>query len=318
MTGEGEAGLRGDGLRPRGLPPRVGRVPLRLDVHRADDPQAVPVAPEVVGQVVPPNRAVVAVPPFDRRFVTEPGMVVPIEVPEVVMCIDDDIVPATDVVDVGLIVGPKPQVRGVPLRPLVIHREASGEDVVQAEEHPPGQHQGEGVPAVPQKHVGDGDTPPERDEGDAVPRPPGADSGRPPIEGRGFIAGAPYHLREVSRSDGLERRCGRSARHPVRMSHQFSEQTCPFLPRQSRNLLKTRTQMQSISLSEAPLVDIHNQTGCGFIQIRASLRVDLSSHNGTPQDRVLRWRDIRDRLRGRHAVPGSGERWAASEIFNCI
>ena len=150
--------------------------------------------------------------PFDRRLVAEPGMVVPIEVPEVVMCVDDDVMPVADVVDVALIVGPEPQIFRATLRPLVIHRQALGENVVEAEEHPPGQHRREGVPAVPDEHVGGGEASAEYDEGDAVPRPPDAEPGRPPLERRGLTAGAPIHLCEVSRSGGLERRRGGSAR----------------------------------------------------------------------------------------------------------
>ena len=181
-------------------PRRSGRIPLRLDVHGADDPQAVPVAPEVVDQIAPPNGAVVAVPPLDRGLVAEPGVVIPLEVPEVVVGVDDEVVPAADVVDVTLIVGTEPQVFRTPLRPVVVHREALSEDVVQADEHPPHQHRREGVPTVAQEHVGDGEAAAERDEGDAVPRPPGANPGRPTPERCCLTAGAPVHVGDASRS----------------------------------------------------------------------------------------------------------------------
>ena len=109
------------------------------------------------------------------------------------MRVDDDVVPAADVVDVALIVGPEPQVFRAPLRPRVIHREALGEDVVQAQEHPPRQHRREGVPAVPQEHVGDDEASAEPDEGDAMPRPPDTKYRRPPLKRRGLTAGAPIH-----------------------------------------------------------------------------------------------------------------------------
>ena len=101
-----------------------------------------------------------------------------------VVGVDDEIAPAADVVDMALVVGAEPEVLGAPVGRLLVHRQALGEDEVQAEEHPPREHRPEGVPAVSEEHVGERGASADHHEPDPVATPPDANGGRQPPERR--------------------------------------------------------------------------------------------------------------------------------------
>ena len=65
------------------------RIPLRLDVHGPDHVVPGRIAEIVARQIVAAERAVVAVAERDRRLVAEPRQVVALEVPEMLMGVDD-------------------------------------------------------------------------------------------------------------------------------------------------------------------------------------------------------------------------------------
>ena len=190
----GKSRLLRDRFRPSRLAGRVGRIPLRLHVHGPDDPKPAPVPAKIFGQIALPDRTVVTVPPFLERFVAKPWMVVALQIPQVVVGVDDDVVPAADVVDVALVVRTEPQILRALLRQVVVHRQARRKNVVETEEHSPGEHRGEGVPSLPEEYVGHRDASADRRESEPMPRPPGWNRDRPPPGQPGFTFARPVHL----------------------------------------------------------------------------------------------------------------------------
>jgi hypothetical protein len=84
-----ESGLCDDLLQPSGFADEVLRVPLGLDVHGLDDVVPGRVAQIVARQIAAPQGAVVAVAERDRGLVAQPRQVVALEVPEVLVGVDD-------------------------------------------------------------------------------------------------------------------------------------------------------------------------------------------------------------------------------------
>nr|WP_245776009.1 hypothetical protein [Saccharopolyspora flava] len=83
-----ESALVGDVLQPARLPHRVARVPADVEVHGLDEVLALGVAQEVVDRVIAQQR-VVAAPRGGADLVAEPRVVVRIEIPQVLVGIDD-------------------------------------------------------------------------------------------------------------------------------------------------------------------------------------------------------------------------------------
>ena len=81
--------LPGDAVRPDGLLDLEAPVALRLDMDGRDDIVAGGVAAIVLRQVVPPERRKVAEEEFVRLQVGEPGIAKRLQVPEVVVGIDN-------------------------------------------------------------------------------------------------------------------------------------------------------------------------------------------------------------------------------------
>ncbi len=88
MSGRRTVG-RGDLAHPAALGDGIGFVPLSLHRHRGDDAMTRRDRPVVGRQKVSLERRVVAIAERDHRLVAEPGVVVPVEIPEVMMGIDD-------------------------------------------------------------------------------------------------------------------------------------------------------------------------------------------------------------------------------------
>ena len=84
-----EAVTGGDRFEPSRFRHRRGPVPLGLDMDRAEDAVARRVRAVVGREIVAPEGAVVAIPERDGFGVAEPGVVVSVQVPEVLVSVDD-------------------------------------------------------------------------------------------------------------------------------------------------------------------------------------------------------------------------------------
>ena len=90
--GDANAGQALGGIQvgqPIGFGHRAGRVELGLDMYGGDDVVQGGIGPEIRRQIVAADRAVVAVAERDRPRVAEPRVVVMVEVPEMLVRIDD-------------------------------------------------------------------------------------------------------------------------------------------------------------------------------------------------------------------------------------
>ena len=85
----GQAVLGRNLVNPAGFGNRVVGRPFGLDVYRTDQIECRAVAPKVVGQVVAANCGIVAISKRNHRLVLQPGLPVFVEIPNVMMCIDD-------------------------------------------------------------------------------------------------------------------------------------------------------------------------------------------------------------------------------------
>ena len=84
-----QAGLGNDLLQPSGLADEVARIPLRLDVHGLDHVVPGRIAQIIAWQVVAAQGAVIAVAERDHLLVAQPWQVVALQVPEMLMGVDD-------------------------------------------------------------------------------------------------------------------------------------------------------------------------------------------------------------------------------------
>jgi hypothetical protein len=83
----------GDALDPTGLPCRVRRIPLRLHIDRSNHIECRRVPSVVLRKVVRADCPVVSVAERDGRLVAQPRMIVVLQIPEVMVGIDDGYVP---------------------------------------------------------------------------------------------------------------------------------------------------------------------------------------------------------------------------------
>ena len=88
-AGARQAIVAGHRLDPARFRHRIGAIPFGFHVHGLGDAEAGAVATVIVRQVVALERRIIAVAKWDRDRIAEPGIIIAVEVPEVLVGIDN-------------------------------------------------------------------------------------------------------------------------------------------------------------------------------------------------------------------------------------
>src|SRR5262245_1436480 len=78
-----------DAIDPAGLADRIGAIPFRFDMHGLYDAVSRRVAAIIGRQVVALDRRIIAVAERDGNRIAKPGVIIPAEIPEMLMRVDD-------------------------------------------------------------------------------------------------------------------------------------------------------------------------------------------------------------------------------------
>src|SRR6266581_4419518 len=84
-----QAVLPVDFFDPARLAQSIGAVPFGLDMHGLDDAVARTVAAIIGRQIIAPDRRIIAVAERNGDRIAEPGVIIPAEVPEMLVGVDD-------------------------------------------------------------------------------------------------------------------------------------------------------------------------------------------------------------------------------------
>ena len=87
--GMGETMPGGQGFHPAGFTDGVPGIPLGFHVHGFDHPMGTEIAAVISGKVIAPQGPVIAIAERNRGVVLKPGMAVFLQIPEMLMGIDD-------------------------------------------------------------------------------------------------------------------------------------------------------------------------------------------------------------------------------------